>query len=44
MKDGSFVREYTGHKDDVDALCIWKNYLFSGSTDKTIRQWDILVT
>lgn len=39
--DGSEVNQHllTGHEGPVMALCFYQNYLFSGSTDCTIKVW-----
>ena len=38
---GDLFRTYTGHTDDVYSVFVSGNYLFSGSYDNTIKQWDI---
>ena len=36
------IRTYSGHTNDVNSVFVSGNNLFSGSYDKTIKQWDII--
>ena len=35
------IRTYVGHTSFVWSVFVSNNYLFSGSSDNTIKQWDI---
>lgn len=39
-KSGSLKRDFKGHKDDINAVAISGNKLYTASSDGTLRVWD----
>src|SRR5690349_782391 len=40
--EGQCIRSLRGHKFRVSRLFVWKDHLYSGSEDSTIRVWSII--
>ncbi|XP_053630464.2 WD repeat-containing protein 86-like [Cherax quadricarinatus] len=40
-KSGSLKRVFQGHTDSVSCLAVWANKLYTGSSDGTLRVWDV---
>src|SRR5258708_5256511 len=39
MSSQQYIHKLSGHSEGVYCLAVWRNYLWSGSYDKTIKQW-----
>jgi WD40 repeat protein len=41
VSSGSISGSFEGHTNDVNCLKLNNNFIFSGSTDRTVRVWDL---
>ncbi len=42
LKTGEQELVFSGHADFVKTIKTYRNWLFTGSSDKTIIQWDLI--